>query len=366
MSLKSFEKLFSGINFAGLHLGNRIALAPMTRVSASEDGLATDRMVKYYSKFASGGFSLLITEGVYPDEQYSQGYLFQPGIANDIQTEAWKKVIDSVHEKGSMIICQLMHAGALSQGNIYQEESLGPSEIKPKGAQLSFYRGDGEFPVPKEMNLQEIEKVKLSFVQAAKNAKKAGFDGVEIHGANGYILDQFLTDYTNHRTDKYGGSVENRVRLLVEVIQVIREELGDEFPVGIRISQAKVNDPDHKWAGKEKDAEIIFSQLAKAGAAFIHITEPKAYDPAFANSKVTLVELAKIHGAVPVIANGGLEDPKQAESLLREGFADIISLGKGALSNQDWVKKVTNKQELEEFNAKDHLLPIANIKDREV
>ncbi|RFU66668.1 NADH:flavin oxidoreductase [Peribacillus glennii] len=365
MQTKNYETLFSGFDLAGLKIRNRVALAPMTRVSATADGLVTDEMVKYYTKFAKGGFSLLITEGVYPDDQYSQGYLFQPGISNDKQTNAWREVIESVHQEGSKIICQLMHAGALSQGNIHKQISIGPSAVKPKGTQLTFYRGEGEFPVPEEMSLNDIDDVKRGFVNAAKNAKQAGFDGVEVHGANGYILDQFLTDYTNHRDDQYGGSTENRVKLLVEVLQEIRNEVGEDFPVGIRISQAKVNDANHKWTGKEADAEIIFKNLANAGADFIHITEPKAYEPAFDDSSSTLVQLAKRYGQVPVIANGSLEDPEKAEEIITSGYADIISLGKGALANQDWVNKVNSNQELAAFNAENHLLPIANLKDHE-
>ncbi|PLR87202.1 NADH:flavin oxidoreductase [Bacillus sp. V33-4] len=366
MQTKHYEKLFAGLDIAGLKLENRIALAPMTRVSATEDGFVTERMIKYYTKFARGGFSLLITEGVYPDELYSQGYLYQPGIVNEDQTKSWRNVVESVHKQGSKIICQLMHAGALSQGNIHKANSIGPSAIKPKGSQLSFYRGEGEFPLSKEMSSADIEDVKNGFVNAAKHAKEAGFDGVEVHGANGYILDQFLTDYTNKRDDNYGGSTENRVRLSVEVLQEIRKAVGGDYPVGIRISQAKVNDSDHKWAGKEKDAEVIFSHLARAGADFIHITEPKAFEPAFAGSSTTLPELAKKYGKVPVIANGALHDPEKAEELITEGYADVISLGKGALANQDWPSKVRNNAELAEFKAENHLLPIADIKEIEI
>jgi 2,4-dienoyl-CoA reductase-like NADH-dependent reductase (Old Yellow Enzyme family) len=366
MKTKQFKTLFSELDTAGLKVKNRIALAPMTRVSATEDGLVTDQMVKYYTKFAKGGFSLLITEGVYPDNQYSQGYLFQPGISNDKQTDAWREVIESVHQEGSKIICQLMHAGALSQGNFHKQSSIGPSAVKPKGTQLAFYRGEGEFPVPAEMSLSDIDDVKAGFANAAKNAKHSGFDGIEVHGANGYILDQFLTDYTNQRDDQYGGSTESRVRLLVEVLQEIRNEVGEDFPVGIRISQAKVNDADHKWAGKEADAEIIFKKLANAGADYIHITEPKAYEPAFDGSSSTLVQLAKQYGKVPVIANGSLGNPAKAEEIITSGHADIVSLGKGALANQDWANKVRNNIKLKEFNAADHLLPIANIKQNEI
>ncbi len=149
-----------------------------------------------------------------------------------------------------------------SQGNRFIQETIGPSAVQPKGKQMEFYEGKGACTgFQEKQHKKNITEVINGFVDTAKRAKTAGFDGVEIHGANGYLLDQFLTDYTNKRTDKYGGSTENRVRLLVEVSEAVREAVGEHFTIGIRISQGKVNDYNHKWAGKEKDAEIIFGQL---------------------------------------------------------------------------------------------------------
>jgi 2,4-dienoyl-CoA reductase-like NADH-dependent reductase (Old Yellow Enzyme family) len=244
---------------------------------------------------------------------------------------------------GGKIFVQLMHAGALSQGNRFLKETLGPSAIQPKGEQMKFYGGDGPFQVPKEATKEEITEVLRGFVNSAKRAKEVGFDGIEIHGANGYILDQFLTDYTNQRNDEYGETTENRVRLLVEVTKAVREAVGQDYTLGIRISQGKVNDYTHKWADKEKDAEIIFGQLGKAGLDYIHVTEYEAWQPAFPEGEGTkatdsafgyggpsLAALAKKYGSLPVIANGGLEDPKRAAEIIAKGEADFITLGKGA------------------------------------
>lgn len=373
------NNLFNTVKIGELTLNNRVGVAPMTRTSATPDGLATDQMVDYYAKFARGGFSLIITEGTYPDDKYSQGYLDQPGIIDDEQVNAWKKVIDAVHQEGSKIIIQLMHAGALSQGNRFTKETLGPSSVQPKGEQMKFYGGDGLFKMPKEATKEDITEVVNGFVEASKRAKEAGFDGIEIHGANGYIFDQFLTDYTNKRSDEYGGSTENRVRLLVEVSKAVREAVGQDFTVGIRISQGKVNDYTHKWADKEKDAEIIFGQLGQAGLDYIHVTEYEAWQPAFPEGKGTqgtdsafgdggpsLAALAKKYGNLPVIANGGLEDPRKAKEIIDKGEADVITLGKGALANSDWVNKVVNGEPLAEFNAERVLSPNAKIKDFEV
>lgn len=370
--------LFEKVKLGNTLLENRVGVAPMTRTSATPEGLATDRMVSYYNSFVKGGFGLIITEGVYPDKAYSQGYFDQPGIVFDDQIVAWRKVVDAVHQHGAKIFAQLMHAGALSQGNRFVVDTIGPSSVQPKGEQMEFYGGKGPFSMPKEATLDEITEVVKGFVEAANNAKKAGFDGIEIHGANGYIIDQFLTSYTNERSDNYGGSIQNRVRLLVEVTKAVREAVGNDFTVGIRISQGKVNDYTHKWEGKEKDAEVIFSQAVSAGVDYIHVTEYEAWQPAFPQGEGTaatdsafgdgglsLAALARKYGKVPVIANGHLENPIEASKIIEKGEADIVTIGKGALANHDWVNKIKNGEALEDFNPEKILSPTAKIKEFE-
>lgn len=338
----------------------------MTRTSASENGVPTEEMLKYYTRYAQGGFALIITEGTYPDEVYSQGYLNQPGIANEAHIEGWKKITDSVHKAGAKIFCQLMHAGALSQGNINQNITKAPSAIPPKGEQLPFYGGGGPYAVPEEMSKEEIQQAIQGFAQAALHAREAGFDGVEIHGANGYLLDQFLTDYTNQRTDEYGGSTENRVRPLVETVKATREAVGPDFPVGIRISQGKVNDYVHKWAGKEADAEIIFSRLAQAAPDFIHVTEYQANKPAFDEKGPTLAAFAKKYSRLPVIVNGNLSTPDLAEEMIERGDVDLVTIGKAALANKDWANKAAAGEPLEEFTPELFFNPNAKIKPFEL
>ncbi|MEH7387603.1 NADH:flavin oxidoreductase [Bacillus sp. JJ1521] len=359
------KSLFDRVTLGNTSLENRVGVAPMTRISATSEGLATDQMVSYYTSFARGGFGFIITEGIYIDEKYSPGYIFQPGIVNDKQTEAWKKVVDSVHQEGAKIFAQIMHAGALVHGNPFGKESIAPSAVQPIGEKSEAYEGTGPYPMPREATNDEITEVITGFVQAAKRAKLAGFNGIEIHGANGYLLDHFLTEYTNQRTDEYGGSTENRVRLSVEVSKAIREAVGDDFTIGIRISQGKVNDYSHKWAGKEKDAEIIFGQLGRAGLDFIHVTEYEAWKPAFDSNGLSLAALAKKYGKIPVIANGHLENPSIAKEMVENGEADVITLGKGALANHDWVNKVKNEEPLSEFKPEKVLSPNAKIKEFE-
>lgn len=356
----------SQIQLGSVSLKNRIAVAPMTRISATEDGRATEDMAHYYARFARGGFGLVITEGTYTDLAYSQGYLHQPGIANEAQAASWRVVVEAVHTADAKIVMQLMHAGALSQGNHWKREAIGPSAVQPKGEQMGFYRGKGPYRMPREINTDEIALLIKDFAAAALHAKNTGFDGIEIHGANGYILDQFLTDYTNQRTDPYGGSTENRVRLLVEVVQAVRAAVGNGYAVGIRISQGKVNDYIHKWANGQADAKIIFEQLAAAGVDYIHTTEHDAQAPAFSDvDGDTLADYAKRFGKRAVIANGNLGNPEAADAMLIEGKADIIALGKTALANRDWPQRAANQQALDEFDFA-LLQPLAHIKEIEL
>lgn len=234
---------------------------------------------------------------------------------------------------GGRIFAQLMHAGALAQGNRFSSNPAGPSSVQPRGEQMAVYRGHGAYTAPLEMTQDDIAEAIAGFALAAQRAVDAGFDGIEIHGANGYLLDQFLTDYTNRRNDAWGGATENRIRLHTQVIDAVRQAVGAQVPVGVRISQAKVNDYLHKWAGGESDANTVFSALAAAGADFIHVTEFEAWKPAFGSDGPSLVQLARQFApGIPLIANGSLHESGRAAQLLDSG-ADIIALGRGALSN---------------------------------
>ncbi|MBC3953591.1 NADH:flavin oxidoreductase [Pseudomonas triticifolii] len=348
-----------------LQLKNRFALAPMTRVSATETGSATDTMARYYERFAKGGFGLVITEGIYTDRLFSQGYRFQPGITDEQQALAWRPVVDAVHRHGAAVIAQIMHAGALSQGNRFVDGCAGPSSVRPKGEQMAFYRGEGQYRVPRAMSDEDIADAIAGFAQAAKRAvAMAGFDGVEIHGANGYLLDQFLTDSTNQRTDRWGGDIRQRLALTLEVVAEVKKVVGSA-PVGVRISQGKVNDFQHKWAEGEQGAEVVFGSLADAGVDFIHVTEYEAWQPAFSSNDASLVTLARRYAPdVTLIANGGLHDERRAEQVIESG-ADIIAVGKAALANPDLAQRLSARRELNEFDPS-LLGPIADIKDSEL
>jgi 2,4-dienoyl-CoA reductase-like NADH-dependent reductase (Old Yellow Enzyme family) len=357
--------LFQAVCVNALETGNRVVVAPMTRISATLDGMATERMAAYYERFAAGGFGLIITEGIYTDRCFAQCYRWQPGIAGREQALAWRTVVDAVHAAGGKIFAQLMHAGALSQENRFGRETVGPSAIQPRGEQLPQYAGSGPYRVPRVITEAEIRAVIDGFAQSAQLAiDVARFDGIEIHGANGYLLDQFLTPYTNRRTDRWGGDVRNRLRISMEVAAAIRDCVGRDVPVGIRISQAKVNDFAHKWAGAD-EASQIFRQLALAPLDFIHVTEYEAWRPAFAGGTKSLASYAcQAAPRLQVISNGGLHDPRRAIELLKHG-ADLISLGRGALANPDWPSLVTKSREPVRFDPA-ILAPLANIKDVEL
>jgi 2,4-dienoyl-CoA reductase-like NADH-dependent reductase (Old Yellow Enzyme family) len=365
MKPEQANALFSPFLLKRLELRNRFAVAPMTRVSASEQGHATERMARYYRRFAEGGFGLIVTEGIYTDQAYAQGYLFQPGLSSAEQAQSWRPVVDAVHAAGGKIVAQLMHAGALAQGNRFRSHTAGPSSVQPRGQQMEIYRGHGAYAVPREMTQGDIEHAIAGFAQAARRAIDVGFDGVEIHGANGYLLDQFLTDYTNQRKDQWGGGTENRVRLHALVLDAVRETVGPQVLLGIRVSQSKVNDFFYKWAGGQDDARIVFGALAAAGADYIHVTEFEAWAPAFGNDGPSLAELARQYApGVPVIANGSLHDSVRAAQVLAAG-ADIIAIGRGALANPCFPSLLA-KGAAPAVCDPDLLSPLGDIKDVEI
>ena len=333
-----------------LDLQNRYVLAPMSRASASADGVPTTEMAEYYARFAQGGFGLLIAEGAYPDTTISQAYANQPGLCTDTQQEGWRHVVETVHSNGSKIILQLIHAGAVSQ---VVDVPHGPSPIRPEGHMLEMYgTKQGPYETPVALSEGGITEIKAGFVQAAKRAEQAGFEGVEIHCANGYLLDQFLTPETNLRAAPYGGSVENRIRLTCEIISEVRTVCSKDFVTGVRLSQAKATQPDYFWAGGLDDAAIIFSAVAKAGADFIHLASERNGYAYHSSTKdgVRLTKFARETTGLPVIANGGLEDYDLSADVLSRGEADFLAIGKSAMVNPDLPKQIANQKKPEEFS----------------
>lgn len=342
--------VLSPVELFGRRLRNRLAVAPMTRVSASGDGLATDRMRGYYRNFARGGFAIVITEGTYTDKDASQGYDRQPGIANRRQAKSWAPIATAISDHGSLAIMQLMHAGALSQrqgpGRI-----ISPSAVRPLGEMMPEYGGGGPYRMPAAMTATDLAQVRKGFVAAARRARRAGFHGVEIHAANGYLLDQFITDYTNQRDDDYGGSASARIRYPAEIVAAVRDSSPADFLVGVRVSEAKVNDFNYRWPGGTTEAVTIFTALADAGASYIHVaSEGRGFRESIAGTQEPRTTLARRVTGLPVIANGRLDDPYLADAVIEAGHADLISLGRAALASPDWPARIANEKPVVQFD----------------
>jgi 2,4-dienoyl-CoA reductase-like NADH-dependent reductase (Old Yellow Enzyme family) len=354
--------LFAPIVINGHTAKNRLSVAPMTRISATEDGRATETMTRYYERFARGDFGTVITEGIYTDQAFSQGYVHQPGMTDEAQAKAWKPVVSGINAHGALAIAQLLHAGALSQGNPFRDTTVGPSPVQPKGEQMAFYHGKGRYAVPAAMTEVQIADAISGFAESAARAiAVAGLDAIEIHGANGYLLDQFLTDYANSRADQWGGAAENRVRLILETFKAVRAKVGPKTPVG--------------RPHLSRQGERLPSQVGRCGARcrnhlrqradFIHVTEFEAWKPAFTPGGPSLMQLAKRYAPkAGIFANGSLHNVEQAVAALDDG-ADIITIARGALANPDLPRRFLDRSVLNDFDPT-ILGPIANIKDAEL
>ena len=337
--LDAYPTLFSPATLGTVALANRTMVSPMTRTSATDDGRAVDSMVAYYAEYARGGWGLVTTEATYIDEKCSQGYHHQPGIANDAQQDSWRPVVEAVHREGAPIFMQIFHAGALSQGNHWAAESIAPSPVTPKGGQAERYNGSGPYQTPREITRDEMGEVVDAYAAAARRAIEIGFDGVEVHGANGYLMDQFLTTYANHRTDEYGGAIENRVRFHIDVMTAVRAAVDPAVPVGVRISQTKVNDLGYTWPGGDDDARVVFAKLGEVGNIFIDVSAHLGCAPVFGTDK-SLAGLGKRYSGLTHIANGKLHDPAEAERTLSQGEGDFVAIAKGALADPAWPRKI--------------------------
>jgi len=330
--------LFDPIALGSLTLANRIVMAPMTRSRAGEGNVPTDLTVTYYTQRASAG--LIVTEATQVSPQ-GVGYPATPGIHSRAQVETWRKVTDAVHGAGGKILLQLWHVGRISHPSYHGgEPPVAPSAIRPEGT-LFTYEGMKPFETPRALELDEIPGIVEQFARGARNAREAGFDGVEIHGANGYLIDQFLRDGANKRTDRYGGSPENRARFLREVTQaVVGAWSGDR--VGVRLSPSGTF---NSMSDSERPA--TFAAAARAldgfGLAYLHLVDALPGDPEPHLSAPFFRPL--FNG--PIIRNGGY-DLDRAERALAEGSADLIAFGASFLANPDLPERLRRKAPLNE------------------
>jgi len=344
--------------FAGLELTNAFTVAPMTRISADSNGCANQQMADYYERFAEGGFGLVITEGTYPDKEASQGYINQPGIADVPQTEAWKAVVDKVHAQGAKIILQIMHAGAQLQYNAYTEQPVAPSAVKPKGAPLGFYGDQDAWPEVNEMGEHDFDLIMNGFVGAVKRAHEAGFDGVELHAANGYLLNAFLSTHFNQREDQWGGPIERRAEFLLKIIKPTRAAVPDSLLVGVRLSQIRITDNEYNWPEGESGFQWLVEKIKQAGASFIHTTDASVNRAALKDSDKSLAEVVR-DANIPLIINGGIDETNYQE--LAEHYPDaLLALGKKALANPDFVERLKGNDPIADIDFA-MLQPKANL-----
>ncbi|MET4083947.1 2,4-dienoyl-CoA reductase-like NADH-dependent reductase (Old Yellow Enzyme family) [Pedobacter sp. UYP30] len=334
----NYHPIFKKAKIWQRELINRTVLAPMSRVSATTDGMATYEMSKYYTAFATGGFGIIITEGIYTDASSSKSYDRQPGLINPDQCAAWEKITQSVHKSPTLIFAQLMHGGALSQCG---ENTLAPSAVQPVGMKSVSFGGEGSFPLPKEMSIEDIQKMQDGFIRAADYAHKAGFDGIEIHAANGYLLDQFLTPELNRRIDRYGGEIRNRFRVISEIITGIKDMVPESFIVGLRVAEGKVNDLTYRWSGGVETAKELASQIKLSRPDFVHVAVQTGEweRDSFYGDGTSLASVIREITNIPVIANGGFHNLEKAKTALNEKHADLLAIGKAALADPHWPIK---------------------------
>ncbi|HZG03033.1 MAG TPA: alkene reductase [Streptomyces sp.] len=326
------KELFEPLRLGKLTLPNRLVMAPMTRSRASK-GVITDLAPVYYSQRAGAG--LIITEGTQPSV-IGQGYIDTPGLHAPEHVAAWRRVTDAVHDRGGRIFVQLMHSGRVGHPSLYPDGALpvAPSPIA-SGEQMYTPEGMLDHPTPREMTLDDIATTVEDFVSSANLAVEAGFDGVELHGANGYLIHQFLADGSNVRNDGYGGSVENRIRFAVEVAQAVSDAIGPER-VGIRIS------PGNTANGiSESDPAGLYRALIRALApynlAYVHVME-------FGHREVTEAIREEWPGTLILNPHATGEEervtPEVAAEVLRAGLADAVSLASLWLANPDLPARI--------------------------
>jgi N-ethylmaleimide reductase len=332
--------LFEPYTLGNLHLKNRIVMPPLTRARSDAGNVASDLMAEYYCQRASAG--LIISEGTQISQQ-GQGYAWTPGIYTPEQIAGWKKVTDAVHAANGHLFAQLWHVGRISHTSFQPGGGapVAPSAILADGVKVFIVTGHAErgrnaetamvqHSMPRELTVPEVRQIVQDFARAAKNAMAAGFDGVEIHGANGYLIEQFIDSGSNHRTDEYGGSVENRLRFLKEVVTAVIGVVGKDR-VGVRQAPLTTN-------GGAMDAtpEVTYLEAAKLlnelGVVYIHIAEADWDDAPFMPPSFKEAYRKAYHGTMIYAGKYTME---KAEASLREGWADLIAFGRSFIANPD-------------------------------
>ncbi len=348
----SSSSLFSPLRMGPHALAHRVVMAPLTRMRASRPGNTPHELnATYYGQRASSG-GLIIAEAsqVTP---FGQGVPASPGIHSAEQIAGWRLVTDAVHQKGGLIFLQLWHVGRISHSSLQPNGELpvAPSAIRPAGRTMTADFGSAPFETPRAFATDEIPALVESFAQAARNAKAAGFDGVELHGANGYLLEQFLQSRSNQRTDAYGGTIENRARLLLEVIQAASDVFGADR-VGVRLSP-------YGRAGDSGEADPLplytytIRALASYGLAYLHLIEPRSSGSGRADvDHQDVPSAAALFRPIwpGVLIAAGNFTPQTAEQAVDAGHADAIAFGRSFIANPDLPQRLKAGAPLNPYN----------------
>jgi N-ethylmaleimide reductase len=341
MTQTKVPHLLSPFQLKDLTLRNRVVMAPLTRGRAGAEAIPNALMAEYYAQRAGAGF--IISEATAISQQ-GYGWVNAPGIYTEEQTAAWKQIVEAVHAQGSLIFLQLWHTGRASHSSFQLNNQLpvAPSAIKIEDAEAHTPNGKQPYETPRALETAEISQVVADYRASAANAKQAGFDGVEIHSANGYLIDQFLQSKTNKRSDQYGGSVANRYRFLKEIVEAILT-VWDAGRVGIRLSPNGVfNDmgsPDYR-----ETFTYVVEQLNNYGLAYLHLLDGLAFGFHEQGEPMTLAEFRKVYDGV-LMGNCGY-DRESAEQAIASGDADLIAFGRPYISNPDLVARFANNWEL--------------------
>lgn len=328
--------LWNPYQLGGVELKNRIVMAPMTR-SRATDNIPNQLMADYYRQRASAG--LIITEGTSPSPN-GLGYCRIPGIFSQAQVDGWTQVTDAVHSRGGRVFVQLMHTGRVShQANMPAGAViLAPSAVRPAGQIFTDSQGLQDFPVPKAMTPEEINTARQEYIDASINAIKANFDGVELHAANGYLLEQFLSPVSNLREDSFGGTIENRCRFVLEVAAGAVKAIGKD-KVGIRLSPYGVANDMHDYFDLDDTYKYLAEKLNSLGIDYIHLVDHSS----MGTPEVPMAIKMAIRNCLKstLILSGGYT-AERAEIDLESGFADLVAFGKPFINNPDLVERFAN------------------------
>ncbi|HYG05483.1 MAG TPA: alkene reductase [Stenotrophomonas sp.] len=341
----STAKLFTPTMLGAIPLANRIVMAPLTRNRAVAGQVPNPLAIEYYAQRASAG--LIVAEGTQINP-LGQGYLDTPGIYSAAQIEGWKRVTEAVHARGGRIVVQLWHVGRISHTSLLPpgQVPVAPSALRAN-AKTFTAKGFEEVSAPRALALDEIPALLADYARAARNAIEAGFDGVEVHAANGYLIDQFLRDGSNHRDDAYGGSIENRTRLLAEVMQAVAAEIGAERS-GVRLSPVTPVNDAHDSQPQALFERAVERLDAIGGLAFVHVIEGATGGPRDVAPFDFAALRAKFRGAW--IANNGY-DKAMAEQAIASGYADAVAFGRAYIANPDLVERLRLDAPLNELDA---------------